>query len=60
MKVVQKMALTMGAMITDVWGLTEQGLAASTAAMPTPSKTDMLIAMAGVLLTVAAISVYVY
>ena len=60
MKAVQKMALTMGAMITGVWGLTEQGLAASTAAMPTPSKTDMLIAMAGVLLTVAAISVYVY
>lgn len=60
MKAVQKMALTMGAMIAGVWGLTEQGFAASTAAMPTPSNTDMLIAVAGVLLTVAAISVYVY
>lgn len=60
MKAVQKIALTIGAMITGVWGLTEQGFAASAAAMPTPSNTDMLIAMAGVLLTVAAISVYVY
>ena len=48
MKAVQKMALMMVATIAGVWGLTEQGFAASTAAMPTPSNTDMLIAMAGV------------
>ena len=51
MKAVQKIALMMVATIAGVCGLTEQGFAASNVATPTPSNTDMLIAMAGVLLS---------